>query len=373
MAVASTPQSTFVGGVTAAAGPSRVQRAGLHRHRLFHGEADLRQQQVPIGLLAQNWGGTSIHPWIPANYLRTLADYTPTVDTLSATTSPALRPARSTMRWSPRPPGFRSRAPSGIRAKTRLTLYGVSALGRPQIPGHAQAIPGGHARGVSVSRTCPFVLVQLSTNGSNTTPVQSSTTTLFAEVREAQLNTALGDSNARVVTTVDCGFWRIQRRHSPYRQADPRQTRRPGRARPCLRTNHRLPHTDLQPRHGGGQHPALLYRPGRQRSDGRPQATGLSQNAAPSPSPVSEVSGGTLTGFSIAGSDKTCLPPRPRTTTATKYGGRVEPQRPQPLYVRYGCAITLGTPPPAPRCAPLPENPEQLHGRGRRAVFPVSQ
>ena len=76
---------------------------------------------------------------------------------------------------------------------------------------------------------------------------------------------------------------------------------------------------------------------------------GLSQNAAPSPSPVSEVSGGTLTGFSIAGSDKTWFAATATIDSATNTVVVSSASVPNPLYARYGWCdnpwnTTSGTP-----------------------------
>jgi autotransporter-associated beta strand protein len=351
-AVASTPQSTFVGGVdsggwTVASSNARAFTAIGY----FMAKQIYDSQQVPIGLLALNWGGTSIHPWIPADYLRTLADYTPTVDTLSTTTVTSSSPCAIYNAMVAPVAGLQIKGAVWYQGENEgLTLYGVPPSGGPKYQALLKQYLAG-TRATFGQPNLPFVLVQLSTNGSNTTPVQSSTTTLFAEVREAQLNTALGDPNTRVVTTVDCGFGGSNADIHPIDKQTP--GKRVGQAALDLAygqvTEYRTPtfnHASVE----GGTLRCYFDNIGSGLMVGlKPQ--GLSQNAPPSPSPVSEVNGGTLTGFSIAGSDKTWYAATATIDSATNTVVVYSASVPSPLYVRYGwCDNPWNTTSSTPLC-----------------------
>jgi autotransporter-associated beta strand protein len=351
-AVASTPQSTFLGGVdsggwTVASSNARAFTAIGY----FMAKQIYESQQVPIGLLALNWGGTSIHPWIPADYLRTLADYTPTVDTLAAATVTSSSPCAIYNAMVAPAAGFQIKGAIWYQGENEaLTLYGVPPSGGPKYQAMLKQYLAG-TRAAFGQPNLPFVLVQLSTNGSNTTPVQTSTSTLFAEVRESQLNTALGDSLTRLVTTVDCGFGGSNADIHPIDKQTP--GKRVGQAALELAygqpTEYRTPtfnHATVE----GGTLRCYFDHVGSGLMVGlKPQ--GLSQNAAPSPSPVSEVSGGVLTGFSVAGSDKIWHASTATIDSATNTVVVSSASVASPLYVRYGwCDNPWNTTSSTPLC-----------------------
>ena len=336
-AVASTPQSTFVGGVDGGAWTVASSNArAFTAIGYFMAKQIYDSQQVPVGLLALNWGGTSIHPWVPADYLRTLADYTPAVDTLSTTTVTSSSPCAIYNAMIAPVAGLQIKGAVWYQGENEgLTLYGVPPSGGPKYQAMLKQYLAG-TRAAFGQPNLPFVLVQLSTNGSNTTPVQSSTTTLFAEVREAQLNTALADPHTRLVTTVDCGFGGSNADIHPIDKQTP--GKRVGQAALELAygqpTEYRTPTFNHATAEGGTLR-CYFDQVGSGLMVGlKPQ--GLSQNAAPSPSPVSEVGGGTLTGFSIAGADKTWFPATATIDSATNTVVVSSASVPSPLYVRYG-------------------------------------
>ena len=335
--VASTPQSTFLGGVdsdgwTVASSNARAFTAIGY----FMAKQIYDSQQVPIGLLALNWGGTYIHSWVPGDYLRTIADYTPTVDTLAAGTATLTSPTALYNAMIAPVAGVQIKGAVWYQGENdAMTLSGVGPSGGPKYQAMLKQYLAG-TRAAFGQPNLPFVLVQLSTFGTNTTPVQSATSTLFAEVREAQLNTALEDSHTRLVTTVDCGFGGSNANIHPIDKQTP--GKRVGQAALELAygqpTEYRTPtfnHATVE----GGTLRCYFDNVGSGLMVGlMPQ--GLSQNAAPSPSPVSEVGGGTLTGFSIAGSDKTWYAATATIDSATNTVVVSSASVPSPLYVRYG-------------------------------------
>ena len=293
-------------------------------------------QQVPIGLLALNWGGTYIHAWVPGDYLRTIADYTPTVDTLAAATVTLTSPTALYNAMIAPAAGLQIKGAVWYQGENEaITQSGVGPSGGPKYQAMLKQYLAG-TRATFGQPNLPFVLVQLCTFSTNTTPVQSDTSKLFAEVREAQLNTALGDSHTRLVTTVDCGYGGSNADIHPIDKQTP--GKRVGQAALELAygqpTEYRTPtfnHATVE----GGTLRCYFDNVGSGLMVGlKPQ--GLSQNAPPSPSPVSEVSGGTLTGFSIAGSDKTWFAATATIDSATNTVVVSSASVPSPLYVRYG-------------------------------------
>lgn len=339
-ATASTPQSLFLSGVdsggwTIASSNARAFTAIGY----FMAKQIYDNLQVPIGLLSINWGGTSIHPWTSAAYLRTISDYTPAVDALAATTVTSSSPCAiyngMVAPVTPATP-FQIKGAVWYQGENEaLTLYGVPPSGGPKYQAMLKQYLAG-TRAAFGQPNLPFILVQLSTNGANTTPVQTATSTLFAEVREAQLNTALSDPYTRIVTTVDCGFGGSNANIHPIDKQTP--GKRVGQAALELAygqpTQYHTPtfnHAAVEGSSlrcyfdnvGSGLMVGLM-----------PQ--GLTQNAPPSPSPVSEVSGGTLTGFSIAGADKTWYAATATIDPSTNTVVVSNPNVASPLYVRYG-------------------------------------
>lgn len=349
---ASTPQSTFVGGVDSGGWTvASTNAAAFTAVGYFMAKQIYDSQQVPIGLLSLTWGGTYIHPWVPGDYLRTIADYTPAVDTLAAGTVTNTSPTAIYNELVAPAAGFQIKGAVWYQGENEaLTLSGVGPSGGPKYQAMLKQYLAG-TRAAFAQPNLPFVLVQLSTDGTNTTPVQTSTSTLFAEVREAQLNTALGDSNTRLVTTVDCGFGGSNANIHPIDKQTP--GKRVGQAALELAygqpTEYRTPtfnHATVE----GGTLRCYFDNVGSGLMVGlMPQ--GLSQNAAPSPSPVSEVSGGTLTGFSIAGSDKTWYAATATIDPASNTVVVSSASVPSPLYVRYGwCDNPWNTTSSTPLC-----------------------
>jgi autotransporter-associated beta strand protein len=349
---ASTPQSTFLGGVDSGGWTVASSNAqNFTAVGYFMAKQIYDSQQVPIGLLALNWGGTYIQAWIPADYLRTIADYTPTVDTLAAATVNSASPTAIYNEMVAPVVGFQIKGAVWYQGENdAMTISGVGPSGGPKYQALLKQYLAG-TRAAFGQPNLPFILVQLSTYDGNTTPVQTATSTLFAEAREAQLNTALEDSKTRLVTTVDCGFGGSNANIHPIDKQTP--GKRVGQAALELAygqpTEYRTPtfnHATVE----GGTLRCYFDHVGSGLMVGlMPQ--GLSQNAPPSPSPVSEVSGGTLTGFSIAGSDKTWYAATATIDSATNTVVVSSASVPNPLYVRYGwCDNPWNTTSDTPLC-----------------------
>ena len=351
-AVASTPQSTFVGGVDSGGWTvASSNAANFTAIGYFMAKQIYDSQQVPIGLLSLNWGGTYIHPWVPGDYLRTIADYTPTVDTLAAGSVTLTSPTALYNAMIAPVAGLQIKGAVWYQGESEaITSSGVGPSGSPKYQAMLKQYLAG-MRATFGQPNLPFVLVQLSTFSTNTTPVQADTTKAFAEVREAQLNTALDDSHTRLVTTVDCSFGGSNADIHPIDKQTP--GKRVGQAALELAygqpTEYRTPtfnHATVE----GGTLRCYFDHVGSGLMVGlMPQVS--SPNAPPSPLPVSEAIGGTLTGFSIAGSNKTWFAATATIDSATNTVVVSSASVPSPLYVRYGwCDNPWNTTTSTPLC-----------------------
>ena len=351
-ASASSPQSTFGGVDSGGWTVASSNAAAFTAIGYFMAKQIYDSQQVPIGLLSLNWGGTYIHAWVPGDYLRTIADYTPTVDTLAAGTVTLTSPTALYNAMIAPVAGVQIKGAVWYQGESEaITQSGIGPSGGPKYQAMLKQYLAG-TRATFGQPNLPFVLVQLCTYSTNTTPVQADTSKLFAEVREAQLNTALEDSHTRLVTTVDCGYSVSGNSNADIHPID-KQTpgKRVGQAALELAygqpTEYRTPtfnHATVE----GGTLRCYFDHVGSGLMVGlKPQ--GLNQNAPPSPLPVSELIGGTLTGFTIAGSNKTWFAATATIDSATNTVVVSSASVPSPLYVRYGWCdnpwnTTTGTP-----------------------------
>lgn len=148
-----------------------------------------QQQGVPIGILFAAVGGTTIERWVDAAFASSFADYTQSIFDSPGTTSDLFNSMVATL------------APYRIRAA--IWYQGESDVGTPEQ--YSRALPGmmNAYRTNFAQPNLPFLIVQLPNYMTRATLAVE--TGSWAELREAQLKTVAGDTNSRLVTTIDIG------------------------------------------------------------------------------------------------------------------------------------------------------------------------
>jgi hypothetical protein len=330
---ATTPQSIFVGGVDsggwtlAASNSSAFTAVGYFMARQIY-----LSQNVPVGLINSTWGGTDITPWLPAPSIRLIADYTNAIDSGAETQgyyNAMLAPV------------------AGYPIKGFAWYQGESStgLGGPLYGALLAKLRDG-MRAEFSQPNLPFIAVQLCTNGGvQTVPVEPSSSSSYAEIREAEVNTALADAYSRAVVTVDCTYidpgtgvsgGTYNANVHPINKQD--MGLRAGQA--ALNVAYGQSTQYLSPTFdhasaSGNTIRCYFDNVGNGLMVGL-QPQNLTAGAAPSPGPILQQTAGTLTGFAVAGANGTYYAATavidPATNTVVVSSSSV----PAPLYVRYG-------------------------------------
>lgn len=154
-----------------------------------------KQQGVPIGILSSAVGGTPIKSWVDLTFASGIADFTQTLFDQSVQTS-ANNAISSLYNGMIAP-----LAPFRIRAA--IWYQGESDAPTPELYRRMLAGLINAYRTNFAQPNLPFIVVQLPNYTSRTT--RAVETGSWAELREAQLNTVIGDTNCRLVTTIDIG------------------------------------------------------------------------------------------------------------------------------------------------------------------------
>jgi fibronectin type 3 domain-containing protein len=330
---ASTPQSIFIGGVDsggwtlAAANSSAFTAVGYFMARQIY-----LSQNVPIGLINSTWGGTDITPWLPAPSIRLIADYTTAIDSGAET--------------------------QGYYNGMLAPLAGYPIKGFAWYQGESSTALGGPLYGALLAKlrdgmraefgqpNLPFIAVQLCTSGAaQTVPVEAASGSSFAEIREAQVNTALADANSRAVVTIDCTYidpgtgvsgGTYNADVHPINKQD--MGLRAGQAALNLAYGQSTQYLSPTFNHAAASGNTLrcyFDNVGNGLMVGL-QPQNLTAGAAPSPGPILPQTAGTLTGFAVAGANGTYYAATaaidPATSTVVASSANV----PAPLYVRYG-------------------------------------
>ncbi|MEI8037631.1 MAG: sialate O-acetylesterase [Verrucomicrobiota bacterium] len=151
-----------------------------------------RMQGVPIGIINASVGGTPVSRWVDSAFAAGFADYTQAIfDQTSA--SGAVSSLFNGM--------IAPLAPLRIRAAA--WYQGESDAATPDQ--YARALPAMMSayRSNFAQPNLPFLIIQLPNYQTRATlPAETGS---WAELREAQLNTVVNDPNSRVVTTIDIG------------------------------------------------------------------------------------------------------------------------------------------------------------------------
>jgi sialate O-acetylesterase len=312
-----TTQTTLSGGNWQVSGPSTT--GNFTAVGYFTAREMYKVEGVPIGIINSSYGGTQIQSWVDMGVGSSLGDFTQQIfDQMAA---PATPDGISTLYDGMIYP----LAPFGIKAV--IWYQGEFNSGRGQQ--YSRLLPGLMSgwRNLFGQPNLPFVIVQLPNNNpAQTQPVQTSPG--WTEIREAQLNAVLADpTRTRIVTTLDIGEGQLH----PLDKQDV-----------GLRTSWAMEN--------------LLY--GSNNVDEGPICTGETisggtmtctfsntggglmvgtKNPQTPLSPATQVAGGTLNGFALAGADHVFYG-----ATATITGpGTVAVSSPSvttPVYIRYAWA-----------------------------------
>ena len=185
-----TPLQTLGGGSWTVAGPTTT--GGYSATGYFMARELFRIQGVPIGIINSSVGGTPVSSWVDAAFANGFADYTQKVfDQTSA--NGAVSSLFNGM--------IAPLAPLRIRAAAWYQGESDAATPDP----YARALPAMMSayRSTFGQPNLPFLIIQLPNYQTRATlPAETNS---WAELREAQLNTVVNDSNSRVVATIDIG------------------------------------------------------------------------------------------------------------------------------------------------------------------------
>lgn len=159
-------------------------------------ELSKRQPGIPIGIVCSAVGGTMIKCWVSSTSAAGVSDFTQALfdQSVQTTTTGTTVSGLYNGMIAPLAP---------FRIKAAIWYQGEQDAGLPEQYG--RMVP----RLMNVYRTAfgqpnlPFIIIQLPNEG---TPATAAVETgSWAEQRESQLNAALADSNCRLVTTIDIG------------------------------------------------------------------------------------------------------------------------------------------------------------------------
>ncbi|MEO8616473.1 MAG: sialate O-acetylesterase [Luteolibacter sp.] len=334
--VAAVPQDIFIGGVTSGGWTTTADATNFSAIGYFMARDIYNKMQIPIGILNITWGGTDIIPWIPGETLRTIADYTVAVDGMPGNAAPGSGTATAIYNSMLAPA-------ISFQIKGAIWYQGESSTGYGQMK--YQRVLDSLRTGLRQKfgqPNLPFLAVQLATNGAAATvPVEAPNGANYAEIRQAQLGSVLADaSNSRLVVTIDCGFVSNSTTYGadihPINKQDP--GKRAGQA--ALELVYGQTTQYLAPIFNHATVEGATMRCHFDHADNglmvglKPQS---SYQTAPPP-PVTEVLGGTLTGFAIAGANKVYYAATATIDTGTSPNTVIvsSPSVPTPLYVRYG-------------------------------------
>jgi autotransporter-associated beta strand protein len=181
-------QSNLSGGAWIVSGPATT--GGFTAVGYFMAREIYKKQGIPIGILRSSWGGTIIQAWSDPAFIAGIADFTQTVfdesvqapynNTVSGLYNAMILPLAS------------------FRIKAVNWYQGEFNAGAPEQYG--RMLPGliSAWRSLFGQPNLPFITIELP----NADPQEASN---WAELREAQARTVANDPNTRLVTTIDIG------------------------------------------------------------------------------------------------------------------------------------------------------------------------
>lgn len=187
------PQTNLGSGSWQVVGPSNA--GNLTASGYFTAREIYKQQHIPIGILCSAWPGTEIECWVNLNFALSISDYIqPYFDqTLQTGAGNSVSYIYNAM-IAPLPP-FRIRAVEWYQGEYNTSI--------PQQ--YSRMLPGlmSSWRSWFGQTNLPFIIIQLPNySAAQTQPVEVNS---WAELRDAQLNTVLNDTNSRLVSTIDIG------------------------------------------------------------------------------------------------------------------------------------------------------------------------
>ena len=268
-----------------------------------------KQQGVPVGILCSAWAGTEIKLWLDPDYVSTFADYTqPLYD--RAATDNAISGAYNGM-IAPLAP---------MRFKATIWYQGEFNSSWPEQ--YSRLLPAlmSKWRSLFEQPNLPFIIVQLVNSDS------------YSGLREAQFNTVKNDPNSRLITILDVGESTLH----------PRDKQDVGlrAARAAANLVYQQNVAGQGPMFTGATISGSTMRCSF--SDvGAGLMVGLKTiNTSGPQTPVQAVVGGTLTGFTIAGSNGTYYTANATIDAATNTVVVSSASVPSPVYVRYAWTNT---------------------------------
>lgn len=187
------PQTNLTGGSWVVVDPSNA--GNITASGYFTAREIYKQQHIPIGIVCAAWGGTEIECWTELGVASSVSDFTwPTFDQSSQSSVRSVVSYLYNAMINPLAP---------FRIKAVEWYQGEYNTANPEQ--YSRMLPGlmGQWRALFGQPALPFIIIQLPNFGSpQTQPVETGS---WAELREAQLKTALNDANSRIVTTIDIG------------------------------------------------------------------------------------------------------------------------------------------------------------------------
>lgn len=302
------PQGLIAGGAWVTCIPANVESFSATGYLFAQGLQAARG--VPVGIIEASLGGTNIRQWVSSAGLSQVGNLTPftgvgNADLYNGTIAPFAGYALAGVTW------YQGEADAS------------QTQDAPRYHDLLTALFGTWRQTLGIAKL-PFVVVQIANLGTlQTQPVQQDGYDA-ADIREAQLQAVQGDASTQLVVTIDIGDantvhppdkWDVGLRETAAAQALVYGVQAPA-------TGPLFTSGEVQ----GSTYIAHFAQ----------TASGLFVGVKPELGTVTAVSGGTLTGFAIAGADGVWY-----AGDATIVGATVtvvSPQVPTPVAIRYGWA-----------------------------------